>query len=64
MLIAIQGPKYQKDKREDDNWLIPYFIQIHFITIPQRKGFILLHISWRERNEEREEEEEDDIDSR
>ena len=20
MLIAIQGPKYQKDKREDDNW--------------------------------------------
>ena len=20
MLIAIQGPKYQKDKRDDDNW--------------------------------------------
>ena len=64
MLIAIQGPKYQKDKREEDNWMIHYFIQIHPITNHQRKGRILLHIYRRERNEGREEEKDDDIDNR
>jgi len=30
MLIAIQGPKYQKDKRDDENWLVMVY---HIFTV-------------------------------